>query len=466
MINIVGLGYGSIGDLTVQTLKMLKNMQNIFIKGNGHPVMSELMDEGIKFKDYKELYNNIERYSEPGEDAIYAVCGNPLEDEETIKHLLSICEEKNINYKIYAAAGIKAFIQECAGRLMGKVEVINSLIIENKSINKRNEIVITNLFNKDIAKKVKAKLLKIYYDDINVYSLKIGNYKRFDKIKIKDIDSLNDLNELTMIYIPRNSESRKDIYDLIDIVEILRSENGCPWDKEQTHESIKKDIVEESYEVFDAIEQKSRDALVEELGDVLFQIIFHVSLGTEKNEFDILDITDGICNKMIYRHPHVFGNVNVENASDVIMNWDKLKKIEKNFESLTDELKGVAKALPALIRAGKIQKKARKVGFDWDNVDDAIEKVKEEINEVIDVYKSEKMVKIKEEIGDLLFSCVNVSRFLNVDAEEALNLTTDKFIKRFNYIEKKAEESNINLEEMSLSDMDKLWDEAKKLENK
>ena len=122
--------------------------------------------------------------------------------------------------------------------------------------------------------------------------------------------------------------------------------------------------------------------------------------------------------------------------------------------------------MPALIRAGKIQKKARKVGFDWDNVDDAIEKVKEEINEVIDVYKSEKMVKIKEEIGDLLFSCVNVSRFLNVDAEEALNLTTDKFIKRFNYIEKKAEESNINLEEMSLSDMDKLWDEAKKLENK
>ena len=465
MINIVGLSYGRIDDLTVGTLKLLKNVGDVFVRDNGHPIIKELINEGVRFRDYKELFDNIIKYNEPNESVVYAVCGSPLENEEIVSFITK-CKEKKVDYKIYASEGIKEFLYECTGKLIKEVKIISSQTIDVNKINRKNEIVITNLCNKDIVHNVKSELLKIYYEDIKVYCLKIGDKKMPIGIKLKDIDKMDDMSELAMLYIPENSDGKKDIYDLQNIVEILRGENGCPWDKEQTHKSIKKDIVEESYEVLDAIEQNNEEALVEELGDVLFQVMFHASLGKDENEFTILDITDGIYNKMVYRHPHVFGNININNTEEVLVNWDELKKTEKKFENVTDELNGVAKALPALIRAKKIQKKAKKVGFDWDNIDGAIEKVKEELNEVIDVYKSEKMSRIKEEIGDLLFSCVNVSRFLNVDAEEALNLTTDKFIRRFSYVENKAKEYNLNLDEMSLSDMDKLWDEAKKLENK
>lgn len=465
MINIVGLGYGDIDDLTVGTLKVLKNSKRIFSNNIEHPVINYLLEEGIEFHPLKELSNNIVKYNESNDDIVYASAGNLDYDLKELSDFINLCKDNNIEYKIYTSAGIKESIQRCLNRVIGEVRVINSQLLDRSNIIRKDAAVITNIFNKSIVENVKLKLMKIYSEDISLYYVNIES-KEFKEVKLKDIDKFECLNKSIVLYIPENSKGKKDISDLIEIVEVLRSENGCPWDKEQTHESIKKDIIEESYEVFDAIEQKNKYGLVEELGDVLFQIMFHTSLGTENNEFGILDVTDGICNKMIFRHPHVFGDVNVKDTAEVLVNWDELKKDEKSFESVTDELNGVAKALPALVRAKKVQKKAGKVGFDWDDVSGAIEKIKEELNEVIDVYKSEKMVRIKEEIGDLLFSCVNVSRFLKVDAEEALNLTTDKFINRFSYMEKKAKESNLNLDEMSLSDMDKLWDEAKKAENR
>lgn len=257
---------------------------------------------------------------------------------------------------------------------------------------------------------------------------------------------------------------KKSIHDLIEIIEALREEDGCPWDRQQTHESIKKAIIEESYEVMDAIDKDDEDGIVEELGDVLLQVVFHSVLGKEEGRYDLGDIIDGICNKMIYRHPHVFGKDKVENTKEVLVNWDELKKKEKNLETTTDELKAVARALPALIRAKKVQGKARKVGFDWDRVEDVALKVEEELKEVLDVYKSENRAMITEEVGDLLFACVNISRFLNVDPEEALNIATDKFIRRVGYIEGKAMGKGVGLKEMSLEEMDILWNEMKKLE--
>ena len=214
----------------------------------------------------------------------------------------------------------------------------------------------------------------------------------------------------------------------------------------------------------DAIDKEDDNALIEELGDVLLQVVFHSAIGKEDGYFNFNDIVEGICNKMVYRHPHVFGDANMSTSSEVLLEWEELKKKEKSIESVTEDLEGIAKALPALIRAEKIQKKASKVGFDWDEVEEAIKKVREEINELIEVYNSENKAKIVEEVGDLIFACVNVSRFLKVDSEEALNLTSDKFIRRFNYIETKAKSMNIKLEEMTLEEMDKLWEEAKKLE--
>jgi len=264
--------------------------------------------------------------------------------------------------------------------------------------------------------------------------------------------------------ISKLEKDKKDIYDLIEIIEALRGDNGCPWDREQTHESIKKAIIEESYEVMDAIDKEDEEGIVEELGDVLLQVVFHSVLGKEEGRYDLGDIIDGICNKMIYRHPHVFGNDKVENTEDVLVNWDELKRKEKNLETTTDELKGIARALPALIRAKKVQGKASKVGFDWDRVEDVALKVEEELKEVLDVYKSKNRAMITEEVGDLLFACVNVSRFLDVDPEEALTIATDKFIRRFSYIEEKARGKGLDLKQMPLEEMDMLWNEIKKLE--
>lgn len=462
MISIVGLGYGSIDDLTIKTFKMLKEAKNVFVNNLEYSIENSFKEEGVVFKDYKELLVNIEKYSELDENTVYAVWGNTFENDEVIIR----CKEKNINYNLYEGYGIETFLERCIGEKVGDIITLNSCNISKWNIDKRKSFIITDLISEKDINKVKSELLKVYYKDTDIYHIKAGSNKIEAKYRIDDIDKIEGLDEQSLIYVKENSKGKKDIHDLMAVIEVLRGENGCPWDKEQTHDSIKKDIVEESYEVLDAIDNENVEGIIEELGDVLFQVLFHASLGREEEEFSLLDITDGISNKMIYRHPHVFGNTSVNSTEEVLVNWDELKKNEKNFESLSDELTGVAKALPALIRAKKIQKKAKKVGFDWDDVSGAFDKVKEELNEVIDVYKEGKVSRIKEEIGDLLFSCVNVSRFLSVDPEEALNLTTDKFINRFSYIERRAKELSSNLEEMSLEDMDKLWDEAKKLEKR
>lgn len=249
-------------------------------------------------------------------------------------------------------------------------------------------------------------------------------------------------------------------------MEILRGENGCPWDKEQTHESIKRNLIEECYEVLEAIDAKNDDMLIEELGDVLLNIVFHAQIGSEDGYFNINDVIKSICHKMIERHPHIFESVSVENSQEVLVNWDIIKKKEYGYQSYTEELKHVAKNLPALIRADKVQAKAKKVGFDWDKVEDALDKVFEEFNEVKDVYSCNNKARIVDEVGDLLFSVVNVARFLDIDPEESLTLSTEKFISRFEFIEKSAIEKGIDLNQMTLDEMNILWEKSKKEEIK
>ena len=256
----------------------------------------------------------------------------------------------------------------------------------------------------------------------------------------------------------------KDKYefsDLLDIMKLLRSENGCPWDREQSHESLKKYLIEETYEVLEVIDLKDKKRLCEELGDLLLQIVFHAQIGAEENTFDINDVITGICRKMVLRHTHVFGDAKAETADQVVDNWEAIKKKEKGINNQTAVLKDVPSNLPALMRSYKVQQKAAQVGFDWDNVEDVFKKVEEEINELKDVYTSKNMERITDEMGDSLFALVNLSRFLKVQPELALTGTINKFIKRFEYIEQKSAMSGKRLEEMTLNEMDKLWNEAK-----
>jgi tetrapyrrole methylase family protein/MazG family protein len=262
-------------------------------------------------------------------------------------------------------------------------------------------------------------------------------------------------------YYEEGKTAEEAVKRLADIIALLRSEEGCPWDREQDHESIRSCLVEEAYEAVDAIDCGDFDQLEDELGDVLLQVVFHANLGGEEGKFDLCSIANRECEKMIRRHPHVFLNKNSESIDKVLEKWENVKRKERGTSTHTDSLKNVPNALPALIRSYKIQKKAAEVGFDWDDVSEAFSKVKEETYELLEIYQGNDEASIMEEVGDLLFAVVNVARFLGVNPEEALNFTSSKFIDRFGYIEKTAKLQGKRLEEMSLEEMDKLWEQAK-----
>lgn len=259
---------------------------------------------------------------------------------------------------------------------------------------------------------------------------------------------------------------RKDKYsidDLISIITILRAPDGCPWDREQTHFSIKKNFIEETYEVIEAINKESVDGLREELGDVLLQIMLHCEMEREQGNFDFSDICDELCRKLIIRHPHVFSNVEANNVQEVLSVWDSVKQKTKGQDKCSRILSDIPLELPALMRAQKVQCKASKAGFDWQNISGALNKIQEEINELNNAVSHKSQQEIEDEFGDVLFSCVNVARFLSVDSEEALKASTDKFIRRFTLVEQLAEEKGISVNDAPLEILDALWDEAKEI---
>ena len=481
MIKIVGLGPGAKEALTIGTVSELENNKNIFLRTEKHPTVDYLKEKGIKFDTYDNVYESIgsfdEVYSNIASDLIkkhndfggivYAVPGHPLVAEKSVFNLIELCKSHNIEYEIMPAVSfIDAMIESLRIDPIEGLKIIDAFDIGNQILDKRIGTIITQVYNKLIASEVKLKLLDQYNDETEIYYVRAAGIKEQEsirKIPLFELDMQEDIDYLTSIYIPKDLKNKRDFNDLLEIIEILRGEDGCPWDREQTHKSLEKALIEESYEVIDAIEQDDDNSLIEELGDVLLQVVFHASIGKDDGYFDISDVIEGICNKMISRHPHVFKNSNELNSpEEVLVKWDELKKVEKGYNSITEEMKGITKGLPSLLRAHKIQEKAKKVGFDFNDVSFAINKIKEELEEVIDVYNTENVEKIKEEIGDLLFSCVNVSRFLNVDEEIALNYTIDKFIKRFSYIESIAKEKNIELTNMNIDEMNKLWEISKK----
>lgn len=248
----------------------------------------------------------------------------------------------------------------------------------------------------------------------------------------------------------------------LDILDELREK--CPWDRKQTNESLRPNTIEETYELCDALIRNDQNDICKELGDVLLHVAFYAKIGSENEQFDIKDVCDRLCEKLIFRHPHVFGNVKAESAGEVVKNWEELKLKEKDGNKTV--LSGVPSALPSLIKAYRIQDKARNVGFDWEEREQVWEKVKEEIQEFqAEVAKMDKE-KAEAEFGDVLFSLINAARLYKINPENALEHTNQKFIRRFNYLEEHTIRQGKNLHDLSLQEMDKYWEEAKALENK
>ncbi|TPE22417.1 nucleoside triphosphate pyrophosphohydrolase [Clostridium perfringens] len=474
MLKIMGLGPGAYEALTIGALKELKNNKNIYFRTEKHPTVDFLKDEGIKFESYDHAYEKYDSFDDvykyiaedlitkikDDEDLIYAVPGHPLVAEKSVINLIELCKENNIQYEVLPAVSfVDAMMEALQVDPIEGVKIIDAFDMKNQILDKRVGTIITQVYNNFIASEVKLRLLEGYEDDTEIIFVRAAGVEGLEsirKIPLYELDWQEDIDYLTSIYIPKDLGNKKDFQDLLDIIETLRNPGGCPWDREQTHESLKSALLEECYEVIDAIENEDEDALIEELGDVLLQVVFHASIGKEDGYFDIMDVIGGISNKMINRHPHVFGNEEANTSEQVLVNWDEIKKEEKGIKTLTEEMQNIAKSLTATIRAYKVQKKAKKVGFDWDDVNCAMDKVKEELNEIKEVYNCEDKSIIEGEVGDLLFACINVARFLEVDGELALDKTIKKFINRFSYIENEAIKNNKNLKDMTLEEMDKL----------
>ncbi|MEG0378817.1 MAG: nucleoside triphosphate pyrophosphohydrolase, partial [Eubacterium sp.] len=348
------------------------------------------------------------------------------------------------------------------------LKVIDAFEIKRQLPDKNMGNLITQVFDKHMASELKLFLLDYYDPEFEVTLLINAGIKEEEiikKVPLCEMDWVSEINHLTTLYIPPCKDNQRDYQKLLEIIELLRSPEGCPWDRKQTHESLKDYLLEETYEVMDAIETGDTDNLIEELGDLMFQIVFHAELGREEGLFNMNDVIEGINKKMVRRHPHVFMTPEEISTDQVLTNWDQIKKGEKNTETLSDEMAMIPRAFTALMQASKVQSKASKCGFDWNDPMAAMEKVEEEIKEVKEEIIKCDVENLEMELGDLLFAVVNVARLSKIQPETALRKATKKFITRFQRMEKITLSAQKSMCDYDLEGLENLWKQAKILKN-
>ncbi len=480
-IFVFGLGAGDIEQLPLGIYRKLKNASPLFLRTKEHPVVDTLKAEGISFTTFDDIYEKHERFDDVykeiadilvGEaqmhDVFYAVPGHPLVAEKTVQLLLEA--ERGQKCRIVIEGG-QSFLDAMFTALqidpIEGFQLIDATSFREDEWQPTQHVVFCQVYDSFIASNVKLALMEQLPHDYKVYVVTAAgsSEEKVNEIPLYELDRVAALNNLTSVYVPPVKDEAilyHRFETLRRVIATLRGPNGCPWDRKQTHESLKKYLLEETYELFDAIDENDDDHMIEELGDVLLQVMLHAQIGEDEGMFSIDDVIRGITEKMIRRHPHVFGDVTVENADEVVQNWQQIKAKEKQSRpaSLLDE---VTKSLPNLLKAYEFQTKAAKVGFDWDDVKPMWEKVEEEIAEFKqEVSKAEQhSEKLIHEFGDLLFALVNIARYYKINPEEALQATNRKFYQRFSYIEEQVKKSGLNIESLSLEQLDRWWEEAK-----
>lgn len=478
-IYIIGLGPGNIDTLTMGAVNRMNSGAKNFLRTKEHPTVKYLDDNNIEYESYDYLYKTMDSFDKVYSTIVgdllkklkeygeinYYVPGNPFVAEKTVELLM----KEDIELEIISGMSfIEPMLELVERDPINGLKIVDGDVFKPSMIDINVDIIVTQVYNHRILSDIKLILSEVYGDEYMVYLVHGAGISEVEKLRyipIFELDRDSDVGSLTSIYIPKIEENQKKVFDfndLLDIMLVLRSEDGCPWDIKQTHESIRNSVIEEAYELVDAINSGDIDNIVEELGDILLQVVFHSQIAFENGDFNIYDVTSELGNKLIYRHPHVFSNKMVENGEEVVYNWDVLKYKEREISTLTDKLRDI-KGLPALMTSFKLQQKAGQIGFDFESIEGPIEKVKEEFAEVLQAYERHGVSSkyLEEEVGDLLFAVVNLSRFLKIDPEVALVGTMDKFINRLEYIEKELLKIDKKLEDSNLEEMDSLWNEAK-----
>ena len=472
MPGIVILPLFSPNTLTVAASRAIQSSNNIFLQTALHPsaeavrtLNAELTTMDDLFEscaDFDRLNDSIaERLCSAG-DCVYVATGSIFSSQLPV--IQKKAEKRGIcvsvlPYVSVSAAAFSAFPQarECSAHDLPD------------SFDPEQSYVVCEIDSRLIAGEAKLKLSEYFDDelDVNIASIdQNGNYES-RAIPLCELDRQEEYDASTCLYLqgqPYEQRKRHTLEDVMRLVRRLRAPNGCPWDREQTHASLKNALLEECYELIDAIDEGDDQHICEELGDVLLQFALHAVIAEERGAFTTQDAASDLVEKLIYRHPHVFGEVRVGGSGEVLKNWDALKMQQRKQETQAEVLKSVPRSFPALLRSRKVQKKAADVGFDWPNAREAFFKIGEETAELDEAMRSGEHV--AEEMGDLLFAVVNVARLLKLEPEFLLMEATDKFIRRFETMEQLAVSRGKTLSDMTLEQMDLLWDEAKKRGNR
>jgi tetrapyrrole methylase family protein/MazG family protein len=485
-LTIVGLGPGPRHQLTAEAAAILQSGTRLYLRTRVHPLTAELP----AFQSFDSLYEEsgdfasvyqgiVDRLLEAlaDGDLIYAVPGHPMVGELTVKALIPAA--KAAGHTVRVVPGVSALEALYASLALDPSDgmlILDALSATPADLSPALPTIVLQVYQPRIAAEVKLTLLERYPDDHPVTMVQNAgdpDTERQETVPLSRIDRLTWVDHLTSLYVPATDtplqwgesgdggdDEAAGIGRLVDTVAYLRSPEGCPWDQEQTPRTLTRYIVEEAYEVVTAIESDNTDAIEDELGDLLLQVVLQSQIAMEYGQFDFDSVAGRQADKLIRRHPHVFGEQVADDAAEVLVQWEEIKAKERADQA--SALDGVALALPSLVRADKIQRRAARVGFDWPALEGIWDKVTEEVAEVKEAIGQQAPAEtVREELGDLLFAVVNVARFLNVEPEEALRLATAKFTDRFHRMEAMARAEGRDVATLRLDDWDALWNRAK-----
>ena len=507
MITIVGLGPGAVGHLSLETMSIMQGCEQVILRTAVHPTVAELAKQGVKYTSCDDLYEAGASFEEVYQnvvtrvltaahkgDVVYAVPGSPLVAEKTVVLLREQAKAQNFELAIKPSM---SFL-DLAYVALGIDPIAGLRIIDAQDFGAiadagQYPLMITQVYSQLVASDLKIALMENLPDEYELYFLRNMGLEDEEcrPVKLFELDRQPKIDHLTSVYIPPMGEDENmpcgimafgedeeeeavenmvdtasfddvDIQPLVDVMRTLREPGGCPWDREQTHASIRSNMIEEVYEYLEAVDAEDTEGMREELGDILMQIVFHARMAEEAGRFDLQDVIDEVVDKLIRRHPHVFGETKVTGSDEVLVNWEAIKKTEKTERKHV--LDGVTQGLPALLRAYKLQSKAAKVGFDWPDVKGVWDKVQEELAELQEALASGDRAAAENELGDVLFALVNYARHQKIEPEVALNGTNNRFAKRFAHVESCVEASGKAWQDFSLDELDQFWDEAKRLE--